>query len=470
MPGPLTPGPVSTVMTYSATAPFQGARAYAVIWRLHFYAGLFCIPFVLWLAVTGSLYLFKPQLDAWMDRRFDSLEIQGPVAAPSALVAAALAALDGSVLNAYELPPGPRAASRVLAGRGKELYRVYVHPQTLEVLKVVPESDRLTRVLFYLHGELLLGRPGSMLVELAASWTIVMLVTGWYLWWPRDGRRFAGVLFPRLSARGRPLWRDLHAVMGFWVSFFTLFLLMSGLPWAASWGGMLKTARQIGAQTVVQQPWTTSSADEAAERRQAHDQHRPVHPGGSGGMTMSGDRYAELDRLVPIAARLGFAAPVLISPPSALSPSWTARSESQNRPLRDRVTLDGATGAILSRTTFAQWTLIDRLVGYGVAIHEGQMFGWLNQALGLFTTGGLILVSITGFLMWQKRRPAGRLGSPPATRRRVKLSFLWTFLSVLSVLLPLLGASLIVVLSFDRWLLPRLPRLAHFLGATARSG
>ncbi len=32
---------------------------YRTVWRWHFYAGLFCIPFVLWLATIGSIYLFK---------------------------------------------------------------------------------------------------------------------------------------------------------------------------------------------------------------------------------------------------------------------------------------------------------------------------------------------------------------------------------------------------------------------------
>jgi uncharacterized iron-regulated membrane protein len=26
---------------------------YGAVWRWHFYAGLFCIPFILWLACTG---------------------------------------------------------------------------------------------------------------------------------------------------------------------------------------------------------------------------------------------------------------------------------------------------------------------------------------------------------------------------------------------------------------------------------
>jgi len=451
-----------------ADTPNTGKRAYATVWRMHFYAALFCIPFVLWLAITGALYLFQPQLDAWIDRRYDTLPLQGTAAAPSAQVAAALAAVDGAVLNAYELPATPQSASRVLAGHGKDLYRVYVQPQTLEVLKVVRENERLTRLLFYLHGELLLGRPGSMLVELAASWTVVMILTGLYLWWPRDGRRLAGVVYPRLASRGRPMWRDLHAVAGFWVSFFTLFLIVSGLPWASSWGSMLKTLRQIGTEAAVRQPWTTGSEAEAEERLQAHAQHQPAHPRAGHGARMSPSHYADLDRIVPVVAPLGFAPPVLISPPSGLSASWTARSDARNRPLRQSVTLDSATGAVTSRTTFAQWPLIDRLVGYGVAIHEGHLFGWMNQALGLFTAGGLVVVTVSGFVMWWKRRPAGRLAAPPATRTFVALPMLCAVLVFLGIAFPFLGGSLLVILIMDRWLFPHLPRLARYLELAPR--
>ena len=457
-----------TVAAIAGDAPAERtAGRYAVIWRLHFYAGLLCIPFVLWLSVTGALYLFKPQIDAWVDRSFDTLDVRGAPALPSAQVQAALTAVEGSVLNAYEIPAGPTSAVRVLAGRGGELFRVYVHPQTLEVLKVIPDGARLTRLLFYLHGELLLGRPGSMMVELAASWAVVMILTGYYLWWPRGRRGVAGLLYPRLGARGRLLWRDLHAVAGVWVSVFTLFLLISGLPWAASWGGMLKDIRQAGTAIMVRQDWTTGSQSEMAERiaanRQDHAGHRR-----SGGVEMSEGLYLELDRLVPVVAPLGLAAPALISPPSGLSASWTARSEAQNRPLRQSLTLDGATGTITGRKFFAEWALIDRLVGYGVAIHEGQMFGWLNQALGVFTALGLVVVSVSGFVMWWKRRPPGKLGAPPARRRLRSMPLLLTGIGILGIALPLLGASLLIVLTFDRWVLPRLPSLARYLGAELR--
>src|SRR5579875_158329 len=77
---------------------------YKAIWRWHFYAGLFCIPFVLWLATTGSIYLFKPQIDAWLDRPYEHLAVQSTRASAAAQVEAALAAVPGSNLHDYQLP------------------------------------------------------------------------------------------------------------------------------------------------------------------------------------------------------------------------------------------------------------------------------------------------------------------------------------------------------------------------------
>lgn len=36
---------------------------YQTVWRWHFYAGLIFLPFLLILAVTGGVYLFKPQIE-----------------------------------------------------------------------------------------------------------------------------------------------------------------------------------------------------------------------------------------------------------------------------------------------------------------------------------------------------------------------------------------------------------------------
>jgi uncharacterized iron-regulated membrane protein len=64
------------------------------VWRWHFLRRTALHP-LRWLAATGSIYLFKPQIDAWLDRPYRHLEIQGAPRSPSMQVAAALAAVPG---------------------------------------------------------------------------------------------------------------------------------------------------------------------------------------------------------------------------------------------------------------------------------------------------------------------------------------------------------------------------------------
>lgn len=78
---------------------------------------------------------------------------------------------------------------------------VFVSPQGKVVGAFDPES-RIEQVVQRIHGQLLLGHRGSWIVELAASWAIVMIVSGLYLWWPA-GRRLVGVVWPRLASASR---------------------------------------------------------------------------------------------------------------------------------------------------------------------------------------------------------------------------------------------------------------------------
>ena len=435
---------------------------YNAIWRWHFYAGLFCIPFVLWLAVTGSVYLFRPQIEAWIDRPYANIATTGPRESAARQAAAAVAAVPGSVLHRYQLPDTPTQAVQIIVGKGKAETRVYVHPQTLAVLKTVDEDQRLMRIVFRLHGELLVGNPGSYLVELAASWAIVMILSGLFLWWPR-GRGPAGVIWPRLTAGGRRFWRDLHAVTGFWVSCMALFLLLSGLPWAKSWGSYLKVVRTAVAGHPVRQDWTASRSGELKARAAADAGTRALLEDHAehGGMTMTHPvaSYAPLDRLAATVRPLDLAAPVLIAPPTGPAQTWTAKSDAADRPLRTDLTLDGATGAVLTRTDFAERRLVDRLVGYGIAVHEGALFGWVNQLLNLSTALGLILLSVSGAVMWWRRRPSRKLGAPVAQVGAPASLGFFALVGALGITLPLFGGSLLLVLLVDH-LRTRSPRFA----------
>ncbi|WP_042466724.1 PepSY-associated TM helix domain-containing protein, partial [Sphingomonas sp. FUKUSWIS1] len=293
--------PAAAPASPGGPGPGRGWPGYPTIWRWHFYAGLFCLPFVLWLSVTGSIYLFRPQIETLIDRPYTHLPLDGARASAARQADAAVRAVPGSVLHRYQLPERPDEAVQVIVGAGTTETRVYVHPNTLAVLHTVDEDSRLMRIIFRLHGELLIGTPGSYLVELAASWAIVMILSGLVLWWPR-GSGLAGVVYPRLRAGGRRFWRDLHGVTGLWVSVFALALLISGLPWAASWGSYLKAIRTVAEGRVVRQDWSAGNAAELRARGAADAGTRAMVGAHAehGGMTMAHPAVSDvpLDRLI----------------------------------------------------------------------------------------------------------------------------------------------------------------------------
>lgn len=456
-------------MTFGRTA------FYSTIWRWHFYAGLFVIPFVLLLAITGSLYLFKPQVERWEERAFHNLPVEGAVS-PQSQVEAALATFAGARFNSYRLPerPGDATMIHVALADGKSMTDVFVSPQGKVLGSIAPET-RLMEIDKRIHGELLLGKRGSWLVELAASWAIVLILTGLYLWWPRE-TGLAGVVWPRLGKGKRIFWRDLHAVTGFWISGLGLVLLATGLPWASLWGSAFKAARTELGWAKGAQDWTLGgeAADDGGDLHAGHDhaatmQAMPTMPAaklppiGLGGMVAKAK-----------AENLAF--PVIVTPPGAPecfgrpgAMVWSVRSDAQNRPLRTTITYDMTTGNELSREGFADGHLADRVVGYGIAWHEGHLFGWVNQLIGVLTGTGLVTMAVSGFVMWRRRKPQNALGAPPPAGVPARMGGVVVILLVLAVLLPLLAGSLVLLWLFERLLLPHVPRLAGWLGIQART-
>src|SRR3546814_9797759 len=97
-------------------------------------------------------------------------------AAPQRQVDAALAAFPGARFNSYRLPErtGDAAMVHLAMPDGRLMRDVFVSPRG-EVLGSIAPDRRLMAWVRSIHGQLLLGKRGSWLVELAASWAIVLV-------------------------------------------------------------------------------------------------------------------------------------------------------------------------------------------------------------------------------------------------------------------------------------------------------
>jgi uncharacterized iron-regulated membrane protein len=452
---------------------------YTSVWRWHFYAGLLCIPFVCWLAVTGSIYLFRSDYEAWRDRPVEHLEFVGSRQSPAAEAAAALSSLPGSTFSRYEPAATAKGAAQIVVQKHGELFRIVVHPRTLAVLRTEKESDRLMEMVFALHGSLGAGDPGSYVMETAASWTIVMILSGLFLWFPRNVKSVWGVLFPRLGANGRVWWRDLHAVSGVWISLIVLIMLLSGLPWASGWGNYFVWMRDLTTATATAPDWPISK--QAASGISDSDSTMPgmtaaemaampsAGPSNDAGRSEPlGWTLRDLDVVVPAVERQDLVRPVWILPPSKPGESWIGTSQAQDRTERHQVKVDATNGEILEASSFEDLPRLDKIVNVGVSLHEGHLFGRVNQAILLTTAIVLVGMSVSAVAMWWRRRPDGRLGAPRPAAERHRVIGLWLTIGLLAILFPMFGASLLAVLLVERLVLVRIPRVSQWLGLQTR--
>jgi uncharacterized iron-regulated membrane protein len=447
---------------------------YRVVWRLHFYAGIIVAPFTLFLAVTGALYLWKPQYEEWRYRELFNVPVpvNGQPLSADAQFAAAREAFPPfrPVQFVPAFARGRASQVEFDAPRGK--VTAFINPYTGELTGTIDENTRAMNVLHDLHGELLSGPAGGYLIELVASWTFVLFLSGLYLWWPRPKFIVWGFLLPRLRAKGRTFWRDIHAVPAAWFSVATLFLLATGLLWSQVAGKWYRTiSAAVGQGTPVESRtsvhrseltgWSPPLRAGLAEKIDAlASTPPPVELGHSGrgpgigsAISYTGPEEAALplDRIVALASEHRVPEPYNIVLPVGPTGVYSVLSDRHQALKRTYLHLDQYSGSVLADVRFKDFGYLAQFSLWGIIAHEGRLFGLANQILGSIAAAGVFLLSASGLVMWWKRRPKGRLGAPIAVAPLPR-PLIWSTL-ILALFLPLLAASLVVLLLFDRRLL-----------------
>jgi uncharacterized iron-regulated membrane protein len=443
---------------------------YNLAWRWHFYAGLFVIPFLILLSLTGIVYLFKPQLDQLMYAELLQVTPSEQAISADQQLKRVRQAYPEASISQY-LPPlnAARSAQFVIEAQGQSL-NVFVDPYRGTLLGSQDAQNNLQAIARQLHGDLMIGTLGDRLIELAAGWGIVLVVSGLYLWWPR-GRSGAGVLWPRLSARGRLLWRDLHAVTGFWGSLLLLFMLLTGMTWTGFWGaqfagawnhfpaamwdnvpqsgtlaGSLNTSSQ---QTVAWAVETTPLP--ASDPHAAHNAH-------AASAAPSTAAQISLQRVVDTASARGVQPGYSITLPKGETGVYSIALFADDPRNDATLHLDQYSGAVLADVRWEDYGPVAKTVETGVMLHEGKLFGLANQLLMLIVCLLVLLSAVSGLIMWWKRRPQGRLGVPPLRHDLPRWKSAMVIMGLLGVAFPLVGASLLLIWALDGLLLSRLGR------------
>lgn len=223
----------------SVTEPRRDGRwrFYRAVWRWHFYAGLLVLPFIVWLALTGAAFLYQDAIDRSVHHGLKVVPV-GEARVPAQRLVDVAQRRYGGTLFRYTTPSRADASAEIgLVDTHGARQVVYVDPYRARVLGTLPEHGTLGWTIRRLHSLALVGPSARGLIEMAAGWAIVLVLTGVYLWWPR-GRR-GGVVSVRGKPAQRLFWRDLHAVTGAGVGAVLLFLALTGMPWSWLWGAQV---------------------------------------------------------------------------------------------------------------------------------------------------------------------------------------------------------------------------------------
>jgi len=457
--------------TAAGAAPAEASRIdafYFAAWRWHFYAGLFVAPFLIMLATTGLIMLWVSATSELNGERTD-VAITGDLLPVSTLAEAAAAAIPGGTVTQYIEPRAPGKVALFNVATGADPMAVLVDPYTGSVVDSFVWGDTWYTTASDIHGTLLIGTTGDRLIEIAAGFGVVLIATGLYLWWPRNGTGWARLLIPNLAARGRSLWKSLHQTVGFWVSAMLLVFLVSGLSWAGIWGDTFVKAWN----TFPAEKWEAPLSDLTHADLNPHAEHEvpwtlentPLPASGSQVGTQAIPGPVTLDAAVAYARSLGFNGRFQLNLPADETGVWTISHDSMSNdgpnPAADRtIHIDQYSGKVLADVGYADYSAYARMMAWGIAFHEGDMGNW-NLALNTLFCLSVIFIAASGVVMWWLRRPAGarRLAAPPRPANLPLWKGAVLVGLVVSMAFPLVGITLIALLALDILVLSHLPAL-----------
>ena len=278
-----------------------------------------------------------------------------------------------------------------------------------------------------LHGELMSGRVGDLVIELGACWAIVMALTGYYLFvrgWRARRRRLAkGAPGARLRSR--------HGTVGAFVGVGLLLLLVSGLPWTGLWGAKVQElATAQGSSLWSEDHGALSDPTSSLDESLPHS-HSVEVPWGMGESEVprstapedgeEGRSVANLDTAVLVADEAGLRHPMTVALPGGEDGVYSVIGYAFDAPSDERtVHVDRYGGEVVSTYGFDDYPVLAQVVSQGIGLHEGRSFGAWSMAGTTVMCLAIIFSCVTGPLMWWRRRPS-RSGSMGAPRGRMPL-------------------------------------------------
>jgi uncharacterized iron-regulated membrane protein len=370
-----------------------------IIFWVHLAAGLIAGSVVAIMSVTGVLLAFERQ---WTELAERDLRVIPPArGAPrlsiDGLISAIRAAESEAMPSGLTLRSDPAAPAAINLGRERT---VFLNPYTGAILGEGSKQVRgFFRSVTNIHRWLgtpeknrALGRAVTGACNLAF---LFLVISGFFLWWPRQGTKNAGraIMVPKTRLRGKARYFSWHNATGFWCAPILFFIVLSGVlmsyPWATNL--LFRLARSEPPPLRAATGPRPSPSKESSFIPQDIDRL----------WTMAEQRLPGW-KTVNVRFETSPSAPLTFSIEQGL----------RGRPdLRSQLTLDPKTGELVRWESFASFSLGRQLRSWARFVHTGEAGGAPGQTIAALASAGAALLVCTGFaLAWRRFRERKRRG------------------------------------------------------------
>jgi len=438
---------------------FKSGKLYHGIHRWHFFAGMFVLPFLLLLSVSGLLMLITKPVEPLFNKALFEVTPSSQSVSAATMLTNVQAQNPHAKVTLYIAPKSDNESAQFSlaasshAGHSQPSKVVFVNPYNGNVLGSLDPTQSLYTLVKSFHGSLFLGNTGDMLIEVASGLGILMILSGFYMAWPSKKWRVANAA-KALTQRG--YWLRVHKIIGLVVGIPLFVFLLSGLAWTNFWGGQLV------------QPWgslsvTRYTAPEAPIKKHVHKSmnqqgvHQVPWAMEQTPMPVSGNKTASeinLDSVTNIAKQHGFKN-FRVRLPQTNTDVWTISATTIagdiTNPLAERTLhLDQFSGKVLADIPFASYPALGQAMATFVPFHQGDL-GWWNWLLNVALVLMIIALLLAGVLMWWKRRPKSKNKLAPPAAQPNASKFVIAFMLLISLCFPLSALALVLMILID-WL------------------
>lgn len=189
--------------------------------QVHLWAGLILGLYLALIGVTGSILVFKDEIQKALYPQFVKERVIGnaPIATPDEVFLAAQKAFPKYKISAM-YAPGAEIGNWVLVGAGQGTQRYIFVDRAANYMGSLDLRKQWLLYVALLHENLLLGRTGRLVNGVGGGALVLIALSGIVVWWPGVSRwtRALGIKF---GSGWRRVNFDLHSAIGFW----TLLLL-----------------------------------------------------------------------------------------------------------------------------------------------------------------------------------------------------------------------------------------------------